>query len=98
MSRFRSLPSGIVFALRPPIYTAAFTPPALKRVTKDADGWFPVLIPISALAQMFGGSQRIFLLRIQGCCQPPEVSALEDVTDHHPCRGDSHLRPLIFRL
>jgi alkanesulfonate monooxygenase SsuD/methylene tetrahydromethanopterin reductase-like flavin-dependent oxidoreductase (luciferase family) len=39
----------------PPIYMAAFTPPAMKRVAKVADGWFPVLIPISALAQMFEG-------------------------------------------
>jgi probable F420-dependent oxidoreductase len=39
----------------PPIYMAAFTPPAMKRVAKEADGWFPVLIPIGGLAQMFEG-------------------------------------------
>jgi probable F420-dependent oxidoreductase len=39
----------------PPIYMAAFTPPAMKRVAKEADGWFPVLIPIGSLAQMFEG-------------------------------------------
>jgi probable F420-dependent oxidoreductase len=41
----------------PPIYMAAFSPPALKRVAKEADGWFPVGIPISGLAQMFEGIQ-----------------------------------------
>jgi len=39
----------------PPLYMAAFTPSAMKRVAKEADGWFPVLIPISGLAQMFEG-------------------------------------------
>lgn len=39
----------------PPIYMAAFTLPAMKRVAKEADGWFPVLIPIGGLAQMFEG-------------------------------------------
>jgi alkanesulfonate monooxygenase SsuD/methylene tetrahydromethanopterin reductase-like flavin-dependent oxidoreductase (luciferase family) len=39
----------------PPIFMAAFTPPALKRVAQEADGWFPVGIPISGLAQMFQG-------------------------------------------
>lgn len=43
----------------PPIYMASFTPPALKRVAKEADGWFPVGIPISGLAQTFEGIQRM---------------------------------------
>ncbi len=34
---------------------AAYTPPAMKRLAKEADGWFPVGIPLSALAQMFEG-------------------------------------------
>ena len=37
----------------PPIYMAAYTASALKRVAREADGWFPVGIPISAIAQMF---------------------------------------------
>ena len=34
---------------------AAYTPAAMKRVAKEADGWFPVGIPVSALGQMFDG-------------------------------------------
>jgi probable F420-dependent oxidoreductase len=39
----------------PPIYMAAFTPPAMKRVAKEASGWFPVGAPLSVLPQMFEG-------------------------------------------
>ncbi len=39
----------------PPIYMAAFTPPAMKRVAKEANGWFPVGIPLAGVAQMFEG-------------------------------------------
>jgi probable F420-dependent oxidoreductase len=37
----------------PPIYMAAYTASAMKRAAREADGWFPVGIPISAIAQMF---------------------------------------------
>ena len=39
----------------PPIYMAAYTPPALKRVAREANGWFPVGIPLGGIAQMFDG-------------------------------------------
>jgi probable F420-dependent oxidoreductase len=39
----------------PPIYMAAYTPPAMKRLAKEANGWFPVGVPLSALAGMFEG-------------------------------------------
>jgi probable F420-dependent oxidoreductase len=39
----------------PPIYLAAFAPPALKRLATMADGWNPVAIPLEGMAQMFGG-------------------------------------------
>jgi len=39
----------------PPIYMAAFTPSALKRVATEADGWFPVGIPLSGVGPMFDG-------------------------------------------
>lgn len=39
----------------PPIYFAAYTPPAMRRVARQADGWFPVGIPIAGIAQMFDG-------------------------------------------
>ncbi len=39
----------------PPIYMAAYTPPAMRRLAKEADGWFPVGIPIAAIPQMFEG-------------------------------------------
>jgi probable F420-dependent oxidoreductase len=37
----------------PPIYLAAFTPPALKRLANMADGWNPVAIPAAGMGQMF---------------------------------------------
>ena len=39
----------------PPIYMAAFAPSALKRVATEADGWFPVGIPLSGVGPMFDG-------------------------------------------
>jgi probable F420-dependent oxidoreductase len=39
----------------PPIYMAAFTPPAMKRVATEANGWFPVAVPLTAVPQMFEG-------------------------------------------
>jgi probable F420-dependent oxidoreductase len=41
----------------PPVYMAAYTPAAMKRVAKQADGWFPVGIPLGGVAQMFEGIQ-----------------------------------------
>ena len=43
----------------PPIYMAAFAPPALKRVATLADGWNPVAVPIDGMAQMFGAIQQM---------------------------------------
>ena len=37
----------------PPIYMAAYTPAAMKRTAREANGWFPVGIPLSALGPMF---------------------------------------------
>ncbi|MCE3243402.1 MAG: flavin-dependent oxidoreductase, F420-dependent methylene-tetrahydromethanopterin reductase, partial [Deltaproteobacteria bacterium] len=39
----------------PPIYMAAFTPSALKRVATQADAWLPVGIPLSGVGAMFDG-------------------------------------------
>jgi hypothetical protein len=39
----------------PPIYMAAFTPSAMKRVATEANGWFPVGIPLSGVGPMFEG-------------------------------------------
>jgi probable F420-dependent oxidoreductase len=40
----------------PPIYMAAFAPPALKRVATEANGWLPVGIPLSGgVGPMFDG-------------------------------------------
>ena len=39
----------------PPIYMAAYTPPAMKRLAKEANGWFPVGVPLAAISQMFEG-------------------------------------------
>ena len=37
----------------PPLYIAAYTPAAMKRVAREGNGWFPVGIPLSAVGQMF---------------------------------------------
>jgi probable F420-dependent oxidoreductase len=39
----------------PPIYMAAYAPSAMSRVAKEANGWFPVGVPLSAVGQMFEG-------------------------------------------
>src|SRR5438552_5607335 len=43
----------------PPIYLAAFAPPAMKRLATMADGWNPVAIPLDGMAQMFGGLKQM---------------------------------------
>ncbi len=39
----------------PPIYMAAYTPSAMRRVAIEASGWFPVGIPLSGIGPMFEG-------------------------------------------
>jgi probable F420-dependent oxidoreductase len=39
----------------PPIYMAAFVPAAIKRAAEEADGWFPVGIPLQGIAEIFAG-------------------------------------------
>jgi probable F420-dependent oxidoreductase len=43
----------------PPIYLAAFAPPALKRLATMADGWNPVMIPAAGMTQMFDGIKQM---------------------------------------
>jgi probable F420-dependent oxidoreductase len=43
----------------PPIYLAAFAPPALNRLARMADGWNPVAVPIPAMEQMFGAIKQM---------------------------------------
>jgi probable F420-dependent oxidoreductase len=43
----------------PPIYLAAFAPPAMKRLATMADGWNPVAIPVEGMAQMFGSVRQM---------------------------------------
>jgi probable F420-dependent oxidoreductase len=43
----------------PPIYMAAFAPPALKRLATVADGWNPVAIPVAGMEQMFGAVKQM---------------------------------------
>ena len=40
---------------RPPIYMPAYTPVAMSRVGRLADGWIPTGLPIWAMEQMFAG-------------------------------------------
>ena len=43
----------------PPIYLAAFAPPAMKRLATMADGWNPTGIPADGMAQMFASLQQM---------------------------------------
>jgi len=43
----------------PPIYMGAFTPEALKRAAKYADGWMPSGIPVAGLVQMFDNMKKM---------------------------------------
>jgi probable F420-dependent oxidoreductase len=43
----------------PPVYMAAYAPSAMNRVAKEADGWFPVGIPIGAILPMFEGIKQM---------------------------------------
>jgi probable F420-dependent oxidoreductase len=43
----------------PPIYMAAYTPGAMSRVAREANGWFPVGVPLSAVGQMFEGIKEL---------------------------------------
>jgi probable F420-dependent oxidoreductase len=38
----------------PPIYLAAYVPPALRRAATLSDGWLPANLPFTALSQMIG--------------------------------------------
>ena len=39
----------------PPVYLAAFSPTALRRIATMADGWLPVAVPVDGMKQMFDG-------------------------------------------
>jgi probable F420-dependent oxidoreductase len=43
----------------PPIYFAAYTPAAMRRVARIADGWMPAGIPIEGMRQMFASIQQM---------------------------------------
>jgi len=38
----------------PPIYMGAFTPAAMARIAREANGWSPVGLPLAAIPEMFG--------------------------------------------
>lgn len=43
----------------PPLYVAAFTPRAMRRVAQSADGWMPANLPIDAVREMFGAIRQM---------------------------------------
>ncbi len=62
--KFFSIPKSYIGAKpvqkpHPPIYLAAFTPPAMKRVATLADGWNPGGIPVEGMRQMFAEMQQM---------------------------------------
>jgi probable F420-dependent oxidoreductase len=62
--KFFELPKSYIYPKpvqtpHPPIYMAAFAPPALKRLANHADGWNPVAIPVAGMEQMFAGIKQM---------------------------------------
>jgi probable F420-dependent oxidoreductase len=62
--KFYRVPKSVIQAKpitkpHPPIYMAAFAPPALKRLATMADGWNPVAIPVEGMKQMFDGAREM---------------------------------------
>jgi probable F420-dependent oxidoreductase len=62
--RFFSLPKSHIGPKpmqkpHPPIYLAAYTPPAMKRIATMANGWNPAGIPVEGMRQMFAGIQQM---------------------------------------
>jgi probable F420-dependent oxidoreductase len=43
----------------PPIFMAAYTPGAMQRTAREANGWMPVGVPIAAIGQMFDGIKQM---------------------------------------
>ena len=65
----------------PPIYMAAFTPSAMKRVAAQADAWLPVGIPLSGVGAMFDDIKK--MAKAAG----RDAAALE--LDYYSGRGNS---------
>lgn len=62
--KFFNLPKSYIYPKpvqkpHPPIYLAAFAPPAMKRLATMADGWNPVAVPVAGMDQMFKGVQQM---------------------------------------
>ncbi len=62
--KFFNLPKSYIYPKpvqkpHPPIYLAAFAPPALKRLATMADGWNPVAVPVAGMDAMFKGIQQM---------------------------------------
>ena len=62
--RFFSLPKSYIGPKpvqkpHPPIYLAAYTPPAMKRIATMADGWNPAGVPVEGMVQMFGAMRQM---------------------------------------
>jgi probable F420-dependent oxidoreductase len=62
--KFYTLPRSVIETKpvqkpHPPIYMAAFVPAALKRITRLADGWNPVGIPVVGMQKMFDGLKQM---------------------------------------
>jgi probable F420-dependent oxidoreductase len=72
----------------PPIYLAAYTPPAMRRAAREANGWFPVGIPLAAVGPMFetikgmvqeaGRDPEAFELIVRGNVDFTEAPASQD--------------------
>ncbi|HZQ70276.1 MAG TPA: LLM class F420-dependent oxidoreductase [Terriglobales bacterium] len=77
----------------PPIYLAAFAPPALKRLATMADGWNPVAIPAAGMAQMFDGIKQMAKAAGRDPAKLSMVVRANLIVSEKPREGE---RPLFF--
>ncbi len=62
--KYYKIPKSVIYPKpvqkpHPPIFMAAFTPEAMKRTARHADGWMPVGIPVAGMAKMFAGIKKM---------------------------------------
>jgi len=64
VGEYYNVPKSIVYPKpvqqpHPPIYLAAYSPPAMRRVAQYADGWNPVGIPAAGMQEMLSGIRQM---------------------------------------
>ena len=75
----------------PPIYLAAYSPGAMKRVATMADGWHPAGVPADGLAQMLDGIKQMASQAGRDPSEIRTVARANMVVTEQPMEGDRYL-------